>query len=152
MTERVDFYVLKERDAEAGLDLRLPPHREGLRARSAGRDTEREPTPMRSLLDELLWTFSDRASCRIKCVETSIPTRRRDTPVHRDWPRSKPAGARRSAGQSQRSGAVGPQRFGRIAEIIDADAERRRLGGALQVLSRTKLTLETHQLDAATDI
>jgi DNA polymerase IIIc chi subunit len=42
------------------------------------------------------------------------------------------------------------QRFARIAEVIDADEERRRLGRErFKIYRDSKLTVETHQLDDA---
>jgi DNA polymerase IIIc chi subunit len=44
------------------------------------------------------------------------------------------------------------ERFARIAEIIDADAERRRLGRErFKAYRELQLPLETHQLDDAAD-
>jgi DNA polymerase-3 subunit chi len=41
-----------------------------------------------------------------------------------------------------------PQRFPRIAEVIDADPERRRLGRErFKAYRELQMTLETHQLD-----
>jgi DNA polymerase-3 subunit chi len=45
------------------------------------------------------------------------------------------------------------QRCTRIAEIIDADEERRRLGRErFKAYRDLKLTLETHQIDEAADV
>jgi DNA polymerase-3 subunit chi len=45
------------------------------------------------------------------------------------------------------------ERYGRIAEIIDADEERRRLGRErFKAYRDLKLTLETHQIDEAADV
>jgi DNA polymerase-3 subunit chi len=48
---------------------------------------------------------------------------------------------------------AGLARFSRIAEIVDADPERRRLGRErFKAYRDHKLVLETHQLSEATDI
>jgi DNA polymerase IIIc chi subunit len=45
------------------------------------------------------------------------------------------------------------ERYGRVAEIIDADAEHRRLGRErFKSYRDLKVTLETHQLDDGADV
>jgi DNA polymerase IIIc chi subunit len=45
------------------------------------------------------------------------------------------------------------QRYARIAEVIDADEERRRLGRErFKVYRDLKLPLETHQMDETADV
>jgi DNA polymerase III subunit chi len=45
------------------------------------------------------------------------------------------------------------QRYARIAEVIDADEERRRAGRErFKAYRDLKLTMETHQLDATADV
>ncbi len=61
---------------------------------------------------------------------------------------------RRSAGQSCAAGCRdGWERYPRIAEIIDADEERRRLGRErFKAYRDLKVALETHQLDDTAEI
>ena len=147
MTERVDFYVLK---SAAGKQ----------RQAFACRLTEK--AYLRDLkivilsasladaeeLDELLWTFSERSFVPHKiCLdEKSIDPA---TPVHLALQSSPLPEAdllvNLAAALPER-----PQRFARIAEIIDADAERRRLGRErFKAYRDLKLTIETHQIDEA---
>ena len=56
-------------------------------------------------------------------------------------------------GNRDHAGAAGGlERFARIAEIVDADDERRRLGRErFKAYRELKLPLETHQLDDTAD-
>ena len=97
-------------------------------------------------LDELLWTFSQgsfvpHAVCR--SGESADPA----TPVCVGW---DPGVAIRPDLVLNLAGCTPDslQRFARIAEIIDADAERKRLGrDRFKTYRDAKITLETHQLD-----
>lgn len=99
-------------------------------------------------IDELLWTFNDRSfvphqlseagrsmdpETAVHLIHTQVPNGAADLLVNlSDW---LPPGL---------------DRIGRIAEIIDADPQRRRLGRErFKSYREQKLTLETHQLNDA---
>ena len=105
-------------------------------------------------LDELLWTFNERSFVpHTLCVDTGPADP--STPVH----------------LTVANGAEPPileadlllnlavtlpanlQRYGRIAEVIDADEERRRSGRErFKAYRELKLPMETHQLDETADV
>lgn len=148
MTERVDFYVLKSAAAR-------------LRWTFACRLTEKaylrdlkvvvlsDTAADAEALDELLWTFNERSF---------VPHA-----IHREAAGPAPAPVRLTAALETIDGADllvnlsarlpdGIGRFGRIAEVIDADEERRRLGRErFKAYRDLRLPLETHQLDDAAD-
>jgi DNA polymerase III subunit chi len=102
----------------------------------------------------LLWTFSDRAF-----VPHDLASRRRSgaigrgpaAPVYLTADAHGGPGADLLINLSNRMPDQ-PQRFARIAEIIDADAERKRLGRErFKSYRELQLALETHQLDATSD-
>jgi DNA polymerase-3 subunit chi len=101
-------------------------------------------------LDDLLWTFNDRSF-----VPHELCLNEHYTP---------PAAPVRLAILLEAAGAadllvnlstrlpVGLERFARIAEIIDADEERRRLGRErFKAYRELKLEPETHHLNEAAD-
>ncbi len=154
MTERVDFYILKSSTPKQrwtfACRLTEKAYLRDLKVVLLG-DTPAEV----EAIDALLWTFSERSF---------VPH-----DVHRG--RASDAAATTSAtGVStvqltQDLDAVGSadllvnvstrlparlDRFARVAEIIDADDERRRLGRErFKVYRALKLAVETHQLDDA---
>jgi DNA polymerase III subunit chi len=148
MTERVDFYVLKSAAArqrwafacrlteKAYLkDLRIVIVSDNLADAQA--------------LDELLWTFNERSFIPHKvCLDDrSVDPA---TAVHLTV-ETAPA-ADLLVNMAQRLPAEF-QRYARIAEIIDADEERRRLGRErFKVYRDLKLPLETHQIDETADV
>jgi DNA polymerase-3 subunit chi len=97
-------------------------------------------------LDDLLWTFNDdsfvpHAVCRSgESVDPSTPVyigTDAGVSIRPDLVLNLAGGAPDSL-----------QRFARIAEIIDADEERKRLGrDRFKTYRDAKVTLETHQLD-----
>jgi DNA polymerase-3 subunit chi len=145
MTERVDFYVLKSSTAKQrwtfACRLTEKAYLRDLKVVLLG-DTLAEI----EAIDALLWTFSEGSF------------------VPHDIHRGRPSGA--SAVQlTQDLDSVGSadllvnvstslparlDKFARVAEIIDADDERRRLGRErFKAYRHLKLAVETHQLDDA---
>jgi DNA polymerase III subunit chi len=149
MTERVDFYVLKSAAARQRwafacrltekaylMDLKIVIVSDTLADAQA--------------LDELLWTFNERSFIPHKvCLdEQSVDPA---TAVHLTVETALPA-ADLLVNLSQR---LPPQfqRYGRIAEVIDADEERRRQGRErFKAYRDLKLPLETHQIDDTADV
>jgi len=148
MTERVDFYVLKDATPKQRWNFacRLT-EKAYLRTLKVAVLADND-ADARSL-DELLWTFNERsfvphALHRESAAETTAPVY-----VTAD-PDGGP-GADLLVNLSNRMPAA-PLRFARIAEIIDADAERKRLGRErFKSYRDLQLPLETHQLDAISD-
>ncbi|MGC1387750.1 MAG: DNA polymerase III subunit chi [Steroidobacteraceae bacterium] len=150
MTDRVDFYVLnsptpRERHTFA-CRLIEKAYLQGLRvvvlSASASEATA---------LDDLLWTFNDRAFVPHRlCRDQESITE--DTPVHVSTDLNAAAAADLLVNLSDRL-PTGLERFARIAEIIDADPERRRLGRErFKSYRELKLTPNTHQMDGAGEI
>jgi DNA polymerase-3 subunit chi len=149
MTGRVDFYVLggaaqKQRWTFA-CRLTEKAYLRGMRVVIVGETAEELQA-----LDDLLWTFNERSFVPHKiCVD--FPDADLATPVL--LMRELPAGAVPVADLLVNLGnrlPVEPGRFARIAEIIDADPERRRLGRErFKAYRELRLALETHQLHEA---
>jgi DNA polymerase III subunit chi len=154
MTERVDFYVLKSSAAKLRLTFacRLA-EKAYLRDMAvvvlSDSDTEADT------LDELLWTFSERSF---------VPHERRRidrSPARSDGAPAYPAAVQLTLDLAQvpmadllvnlgthLPGAL--ERFARVAEIIDGDADRRRFGRErLKAYRDLQLPVETHQLDGS---
>jgi DNA polymerase-3 subunit chi len=152
MTERVDFYVLKSSNAKQrwtfGCRLTEKAYLRDLRVLVlSGTAADAEA------IDELMWTFNDRsfiphAISRDGAVDA-------ETPVHLlDVGSLAAFGGRQTDLLVNLSDTLpgGLERFARIAEVIDADDERRRLGRErFKVYRELKLPLETHQLDDTAD-
>jgi DNA polymerase III subunit chi len=154
MTERVDFYVLKSSTAKQrwtfACRLTEKAYLRDLKVVLLG-DTLAEV----EAIDALLWTFSERSF---------VPH-----DIHRGRPSGVPAPAADATSAAvqltQDLDSVGSadllvnvstglparlDRFARVAEIIDADDERRRLGRErFKAYRHLKLAVETHQLDDA---
>ncbi len=143
MTERVDFYVLSSA---------APKQRWTFACRLAEKAYLRdmrvvilaESAADAHSLDDLLWTFDERsfvphALCRDDgAADSSVAVH-----LTKDAARAPPADL--LVNLSERMPAD-PQRFARIAEIVDADADRRRLGRErFKSYRDLKITLETHQ-------
>jgi DNA polymerase III subunit chi len=159
MTERVDFYILKSATPKQrwtfACRLTEKAYLRDLKVVLLG-DTPAEI----EAIDALLWTFSERSF------------------VPHDVHRGRPAVAAAAGPAAQTATAAGSaaavqltqdldsvgsadllvnmstrlparlDRFARVAEIIDADDERRRLGRErFKVYRELKLAVETHQLD-----
>jgi DNA polymerase-3 subunit chi len=145
MTERVDFYVLKSSSPKQRrlfacrltekaylLDLKI------VIAHDSLADAKE--------LDELLWTFNERSFVPHKiCLdEKSLDPL---TPVHLTVDSAGTPAADLLVNLSDRLPAP-LQGYKRIAEIIDTDEERRRLGRErFKAYRDLKLALETHQID-----
>jgi DNA polymerase III subunit chi len=159
MTERVDFYVLKDATPKQGwiFACRLTEKAYGRTMRVAIL-TESDADARQ--LDDLLWTFSDRAFVPHEIYRNAdsapaAPTTAAPTPAAPVYLTADPDGGPGADLLINLSNRMPdqPQRFGRIAEIIDADAERKRLGRErFKSYRELQLSLQTHQLDAATDI
>jgi DNA polymerase-3 subunit chi len=150
MTERVDFYVLKSAAARQ-------------RRAFACRLTEKaylkdlkivivnDTLADAQALDDLLWTFNERSFIPHKvCADAQSfdPA----TPVHLMLESADMPKADLLVNLAHRLPAH-LERCTRIAEIIDADEEHRRLGRErFKAYRDLKLTLETHQIDEAADV
>ncbi|HEY4445028.1 MAG TPA: DNA polymerase III subunit chi [Steroidobacteraceae bacterium] len=150
MTERVDFYILKSASAKQ-------------RWACACRLTEKAYLKDLSIvivsdtlddaraLDDLLWTFNERSFIPHKlCMdEQSMDPAAK---VHLAVPPTALPAADLLVNLTARL----PERwelYPRIAEIIDADEDRRRLGRErFKSYRDLKVTLETHQLDETAEV
>jgi DNA polymerase-3 subunit chi len=149
MTERVDFYVL---------DGKAPRERLAFACRLAEKAYLRDMSVVMlgetgadaEALDDLLWTFSERSF---------VPHElRRSAPIE---PQPRPAPVQVTADLDCVDVADllvnlsprlpgGMARFKRIAEVIDGDDDRRRLGRErFKAYRDLKLAVETHRLDEA---
>jgi DNA polymerase III subunit chi len=164
MTGRVDFYVLKDASPRQGWTFacRLTEKAYGRTLKVAiltASDADAR------LLDDMLWTFSDRsfvpheiyrdAAAATGALTPAAPTPAAPTPAAPAYLTADPNGGPGADLLINLSNHMPshPQRFERIAEIIDADAERKRLGRErFKCYRELELSLETHQIDAATDI
>ncbi len=150
MTERVDFYVLKSAVAQQrwAFACRLT-EKAYLRDMKIviANDT---PADARAL-DDMLWTFNERSFIPHKiCLdeESADPAANVQLTV-------SPGPALAADLLVNLSGGLPAdwERYPRIAEIIDADAERRRLGRErFKAYREMKVTLETHQLEESAEI
>ncbi len=149
MTERVDFYVLKSATTKQRWTFACR-----LTEKAYLKDLKivivNETLADAQALDDLLWTFNERSFIPHKvCLdEQSMDPA---TPVHLTVQSAIPA-----ADLLVNLGSRLPaefQRYPRIAEVIDADDERRRLGRErFKAYRDLKLPLETHQIDDAADV
>ncbi len=160
MTERVDFYVLKSSTPKQrwtfACRLTEKAYLRDLKVVLLG-DTPAEV----EAIDALLWTFSERSF-----VPHDIHRGRPSAAAAATSATAAPASPASAAVQlTQDLDSVGSadllvnvstrlparlDRFARVAEIIDADDERRRLGRErFKAYRDLKLTVETHQLDDA---
>ena len=153
MTERVDFYVLKSAAAKQRLSFacRLIEKAYLLNLKVLVlNDTLADA----QALDDLLWTFNERSFVPHKiCVDQQSADP--GTPVHltvaNDAAESAPPNADLLLNLAI-SMPAHVQRYARIAEVIDADEERRRSGRErFKAYRELKLPMETHQLDETAD-
>jgi DNA polymerase III subunit chi len=149
MTERVDFYVLKSAAARQrwafACRLTEKAYLKDLKIVIVS-DTLADA----QALDELLWTFNDRSFIPHKlCLdEQSVDPA---TAVHLTVEAALPT-ADLLVNLAQRLPAQF-QSYARIAEVIDADEERRRLGRErFKAYRDLKLPLETHQIEESADV
>lgn len=149
MTERVDFYVL----ASA-----MPRQRWSFGCRLAEKAYLRALKVLITLdsqadaqtLDELLWTFHDRAFVPHHCCGEG-ECREPELPVHLKVGLEYAPAVDLLVNLSDRLPSE-TARFVRIAEVIDADPERRRRGRErFKAYREQKLALETHQLGDGTE-
>jgi DNA polymerase III subunit chi len=150
MTDRVDFYVLntptpKQRFTFA-CRLIEKAYLRGLRVvvLSASAADARA-------LDDLLWTFNDQSFVPHRLCGDQESTSA-DVPVHVSTALNAASAADLLVNLSDRLPA-GLDRFARIAEIIDGDPERRRLGRErFKSYREQQLAPKTHQIGGTGDI
>jgi DNA polymerase-3 subunit chi len=150
MTERVDFYILKSAAAQQrwAFACRLT---EKAYLRDMRVVIVNDTLADAKALDDLLWTFNERSFIPHKiCLdEQSLDPA---TKVHLTVEPTTVTEGDLLVNLTARL----PQhfeRYARIAEIIDADEERRRLGRErFKSYRDLKVTLETHQLDETQEI
>ena len=145
MTERVDFYVLKSAAAQQrrAFACRLT---EKAYLRDLSIVIVNDTLADAQALDDLLWTFNERSFIPHKiCLdEQSLDPA---TKVHLTVESAVPLRADLLVNLSARLPARWEQ-YTRIAEIIDADEDRRRLGRErFKSYRDLKITLETHQVE-----
>ena len=150
MTERVDFYILKSAAAQQrwAFACRLT---EKAYLRDMRVVIVNDTLADAKALDDLLWTFNERSFIPHKiCLdEQSLDPA---TKVHLTVDHAAAGDGDLLVNLTAR---LPPhfERYARIAEIIDADEERRRLGRELFKSYRDlKLALETHQLDETAEM
>ncbi len=145
MTERVDFYVLGsatdgQRDAFA-CRLAEKAYLKDMRVLVWCADEARAQA-----VDELLWTFNDRSFVPHRLCGPEAPPDA-STPVHVACELGGVESADLLVNLSDRL-PDGLERFARIAEVIDADGERRRRGRErFKAYRERALAPHTHQLD-----
>ncbi len=150
MTERVDFYVLKSAAEKPrwAIACRLAEKaylRDMRVVLLSGSAAEAQT------LDDFLWTFNDRSFVPHQYCRNAEPGET-DTPVHLTVALDAVERADLLINLSARL-PEGLERFARIAEIVDADPERRRLGRERFKSYRDReLPLQTHHLDDGADV
>jgi len=150
MTERVDFYVLKSAAAQQRWAFACR-----LTEKAYLKDLKivivNDTLADAQALDELLWTFNERSFVPHKvCLdEQSLDPA---TPVHLVLESAAIPAADLLVNLAPRL-PTQLQRYQRIAEIIDADEQRRREGRErFKAYRELKFTLETHQIDEAAEV
>ena len=150
MTERVDFYVLKTAAAKQrwAFACRLT---EKAYLKNLKIVVVSDTLADAQALDELLWTFNERSFVPHKvCLDEQAVDPA--TPVHLTLGATAIPSADLLINLAQQLPAQF-QGYARIAEVIDADEERRRLGRErFKTYRDLKLTLETHQIDESADV
>jgi DNA polymerase-3 subunit chi len=150
MTERVDFYVLKSAAAQQRWVFACR-----LTEKAYLRDlrvviVNDSPADAR-VLDDMLWTFNERSFIPHQiCLEAQAPD-----PATKVYLTTMPAATPAADLLVNLTDRLPEQweRFARIAEIIDADDERRRLGRErFKSYRDLKVVMETHQIGDAADI
>jgi DNA polymerase-3 subunit chi len=150
MADRVDFYVLQSQ---------APQKRWSFACRLTAKAYLQDLSIVvwsgsagdAKVYDDLLWTFDDRAFVPHRLGRDGEPLDA-GTPVHVMLDLESVERADLLINLANRFPA-GLGRFSRIAEIVDADPECRRLGRErFKTYRDHKLALETHQLSDAADI
>jgi DNA polymerase-3 subunit chi len=150
MTERIDFYILASTAPEQRrrLACRLAARAYLEKARViiwSGSDAEAKAC------DELLWTFDDRTFVPHR-ISRDEQLADRGTPVHVTVALDGVDNADLLVNLADRLPDALP-RFARVAEIIDADESRRRLGRErFKAYREQKLPLETRQCRDSEDL
>ena len=151
MTARIDFYVLEsaapEERRRLACRLAEKAYLADLRVIIWG-GTESEARTC----DELLWTFDDRAFVPHRISRDPLELEDRGTPVHVTVALDGVEDADLLVNLADRL-PDGLPRFARVAEIIDADESRRRLGRErFKAYREQKLPLETRQCRDSEDL
>jgi DNA polymerase III subunit chi len=144
MTTRVDFYILSTLEARErwrfACRLIAKAYLQNLRV-----IVWSESEPDAKLIDDLLWTFDDRAFVPHQ-LSREEELADRSTPVHVTLGLGRLDAADLLVNLTDRL-PEGLPRFARVAEVIDADPERRRRGRErFKAYRDGQMTLETHQL------
>ncbi|MEP6549186.1 MAG: DNA polymerase III subunit chi [Gammaproteobacteria bacterium] len=142
MTERVDFYVLKSSVAQQrwAFACRLT---EIAYLKELSVDILIETGADAHILDDLLWTFNDDSFIPHK-IALDANARDPATRVHLWLEPTVVPGADLLVNLSARL-PVHWERYARVAEVIDADEERRRLGRErFKNYRESKVELQTH--------
>ena len=150
MTDKIDFYILKSAAERQRLTIACR-----LAEKAYLRDMRvivlSESAAEAQFLDDLLWTFNDRSFVPHQYCRNA-DAGEADTPVHLTLTLDAVERADLLINLSARL-PDGLERFARIAEIIDADPQRRRLGRERFKSYRDhELPLQTHHLDDSADI
>jgi DNA polymerase-3 subunit chi len=150
MADRVDFYVLQSQTPQRRWSFACR-----LTAKAYLQNLSivvwSENAGDAKLYDDLLWTFDDRSFVPHRLIRDGEPIDA-GTPVHVTLELESVEHADLLINLANRFPA-GLSRFSRIAEIVDADPECRRLGRErFKAYRDHKLALETHQLSDAADI
>jgi DNA polymerase-3 subunit chi len=150
MADRVDFYVLSSQAPQGRWNFACR-----LTAKAYLQDLSiviwSESAEEARQCDDLLWTFDDRAFVPHRLARGAEPLDGQ-TPVHLLVELESVEHADLLINLANRFPA-GLARFTRIAEIVDADPERRRLGRErFKTYRDHKLALETHQLGDTSDV
>lgn len=146
MTERVDFYVLKSSTAKQRWTFACR-----LTEKAYLRDLKvvllSESAADAAALDELLWTFNERAFVPHELRKGAPAAAAAPAPVLLTPDLDAIEAADLLVNLSDRLPAR-LDRFARVAEIMDGDAERRAKGRErFKAYRDMKLPVETHQLD-----
>jgi DNA polymerase III subunit chi len=145
MTERVDFYILNSAGARQRWLLACRLAEKAFMQDMSVFIVNDTPADAQAL-DDLLWTFNDRSFIPHKICRDAH-SMDLEARVHLTDQPAVPAAADLLVNLSTRLPADW-ERCGRIAEIVDADEEHRRLGRErFKTYRDLKVTLETHQLN-----
>jgi DNA polymerase-3 subunit chi len=144
MTERVDFYVLKGATPKQRLIFACRLAEKAYLSDLKVVILQADPSEAKAL-DDLLWTFNERSFVpHDLCLDQQFDAA---TPVHIGLDAAALPAGDLLVNLTDRLPA-GLERYARVAEIIDADVERLRLGRErFKSYRDLKLVLEAHQFD-----